>query len=155
MGLPILVVKLVPLSPSPPSTTSTVMYVVELSASLTCILVHFIIVKLEAVCQQLWMELMLWVCPTLTVHQVVAPMYGHMLEATKKQDHILVTAPVPSHLVPLLLRLLVSIITVRVLHSIALLIIAGTQTIPYGTMRTVIQEAIAVYPTCSLVCEST
>ena len=80
------------------------------------------------------------------VHQVVAPIYGHMLGASKKQDQVVVTAPVPSHLVHLLLRLLVTIITVRVLHSIPLLVHAGIQTIPYGTMRTVIQEAIAVIP---------
>ena len=85
-------------------------------------------------------------CP-LTVHQVVTHIYGHMLEVTKKQDHMIVTAPVPSYLVHLLLRLLVTIITARVLHSIPLLLhLAGTQTIPYGTMRTVIQEAIAVMP---------
>ena len=77
----------------------------------------------------------------------VAPIYGHMLEASKKQHHMIVTAPVPSHLVHLLLPLLMSIITVRVLHSIPLLVhLAGIQTIPYGTMRTVIQEAIVVIP---------
>jgi hypothetical protein len=40
-----------------------------------------------------------------------------------------------------------NIITVRVLHRIPLLFHnTGTQTIPYGTMRTVIQEAIVVIP---------
>ena len=57
------------------------------------------------------------------------------------------TSPVLSHLVHLLLRLLVTIITVRVLHSISLLVhLAGIQTIPYGTIKTVIQEAIAATP---------
>ena len=93
------------------------------------------------------MELTSRVCPSLMVHQIIVTIFGHMLEATKKQHHMFVTAPVPSHLVHLLLRLLVSIITVRVLQSINLLLqSAGIPTIPYGTMRTVIQEAIAVIP---------
>ena len=76
----------VPLSPSPPSTTSTVMYVVELSGSLTTILVHF-----DTVPSILWMKLMSQGCPSLMVSLGSVPIYGHMLGASKNKMTLLHT----------------------------------------------------------------
>jgi hypothetical protein len=122
------------------------MYVVELSGSLITVLVHFITVY--TVFQKHWTELMSQVCPSLMVYQVVAPTYGHMLVATKNKIVWLVSTIVPvlKSQDKVLLLTLENITTVKVLHHIALMIAAGTQTIPYGTMRTVIQEAIVVIP---------
>ena len=137
-----------PLSSSPPSITSTVMYVVELSGSLTMHLVLFDTVIQNTVSFRPLMKLMSQVCPSLMVYQVVAPTYGHMLVATKNKIVWLVSTIVPvlKSQDKVLLLTLENITTVKVLHHIALMIAAGTQTIPYGTMRTVIQEAIAVTP---------
>ena len=148
MDLPIPVVEPVPLSFYPPSTSTTVMYVVELLGSLISTLVRSSTVYQDTFIHRPWVELMSHA--GLSITHGAPGGRNHIWTyagASRNLSPDRVTVPVLRIQEYLLLPTWENITTVRVLHSIPLLThLAGTQTILYGTMRTVIQEAIAVIP---------